>query len=52
LPPMLHLAIQHGAHDDWPPLCNPFVTVADPLGSLGVSELAPLDDAHLREDLL
>ncbi len=23
LPPMLHLAIEHGAHDDWPPLCYP-----------------------------
>ena len=21
--PMLHLAIEHGAHDDWPPLCYP-----------------------------
>jgi hypothetical protein len=23
LPPMLHLAIEHGAHDDWPPLWYP-----------------------------
>ena len=22
-PSMLHLAIEHGAHDDWPPLCYP-----------------------------
>lgn len=23
LVPMLHLAVEHGAHDDWPPLCYP-----------------------------
>jgi hypothetical protein len=45
---MLDLAIEHGAHDDWPRLCYSFVTLGDWLRSLRVSELAPVEDAHLR----
>jgi hypothetical protein len=30
LPPMLHLAIERGAHDDWPPLCYPPVYEDEP----------------------
>ena len=33
LPPMLHLAVEHGAHDDWPPLCYPPVYGEEPQAS-------------------
>ena len=34
--PMLHLAIENGAHDDWPPLCYPPVYEERPAGNHAV----------------